>query len=327
VSDPERVIIDRPGAPEVMRLESFAPPSLLPGHALVRHTAIGLNFIDTYHRSGLYPLPSYPHGLGVEAAGVIEYVDGGADELVSGQRVVSVSGPPGAYATHRVLPTGYLIPLPEDVSDETAAAVMLKGMTVEYLVFRTYAVEPGDFVLWHGAAGGLGLLACQWLSALGARVIGTVGSDAKAALAAQNGCEFPIVYTRDDFEQQVRAITHGEGVRVVYDGVGRATFDASLDCLRPRGLYVGVGNASGKPEPLDIGRLAQKGSLFLTRPTLFDYTATQVERLMSAERVFDALRKGILRVHVGQRFPLSDIVRAHEALESRATVGSTVILP
>jgi NADPH2:quinone reductase len=327
MSDPERVVIEQPGGPQAMRLEAFAPPSLSPGQALVRHTAIGLNFIDTYHRSGLYPLPSYPHGLGVEAVGVTQNVEGGADELVSGQRVVAVSGPPGAYATHRVIDTDYLIPVPEDITDETAAAVMLKGMTVEYLVFRTYAVKAGDFVLWHGAAGGLGLLACQWLRALGARVIGTVGSDAKARLAENNGCEFPVVYTREDFEQQVRALTHGEGVAVVYDGVGRATFDGSLDCLRPRGLYVGVGNASGKPEPFDIGRLAQKGSLFLTRPTLFDYTATRAELLASAERVFDAVRQNVLRVHIGQRFVLKDIAHAHEALEGRATVGSTVITP
>jgi NADPH2:quinone reductase len=292
----------------------------------VEHTVIGLNFIDTYHRSGLYPL-SLPHGIGMEAVGVVRALEGGHDELVSGQRVANISGPPGAYATHRAVDADRLIPVPDDISDEVAAAVTLKGITVEYLVTRLHTVRPGEFVLWHGAAGGLGLIACQWLSHLGARVIGTVGTDEKAALARRNGCEFPIVYTRDDFQQEVRALTQGEGVSVVYDGVGRTTFESSLDCLRPRGLYVGVGNASGKPPPLDITTLAQKGSLFLTRPTLFDYTRTREELLTAATRVYDAVRKGIVRVHIGRRFALSDVQAAHRALERRETVGSSVLLP
>lgn len=326
MSDPQHVIIEQHGGPEVLTLESFSIPSLAPGRALVEHTAIGVNFIDTYHRSGLYPT-SLPHGLGMEAVGVIQALEGVQDDLISGQRVANISGPPGAYATHRVVDADRLIPLPDDLSDEVAAAVTLKGITVEYLITRLHAVQPGEFVLWHGAAGGLGLIACQWLRHLGARVIGTVGTEQKAALAREHGCEFPIVYTRDDFEQEVRALTEGEGVSVVYDGVGYTTFEASLDCLKPRGLYVGVGNASGKPSPLDITTLAQKGSLFLTRPTLHDYTRTREELLAAAAKVYDVVRRGIVRVHIGRRFALADVRAAHEALERRETVGSSLLLP
>lgn len=325
--DPLRVVVDRYGGPEVMRLEDFAPPSTGPRQAWVRHTAIGLNFIDTYHRSGLYPLPYLPHGLGMEAVGVIERIDGYEDGLGSGQRVVNISGPPGAYATHAALDAERLIPVPNDIPDDIAAAVTLKGITAEYLIFRTYRPAAGDFVLWHGAAGGLGTLACQWLHKNGVRVIGTVGSASKVPLAKANGCEFVLLRDPVELEQQVRAITEGAGVGVVYDGVGADTFEASLDCLRPRGLYVGVGNASGKPRPLDITVLAQKGSLFLTRPTVFDYTSTRAELLESAKRVFDAVRDGTIEVHIGQRFALADIVKAHEQFEARKTQGCTIIEP
>jgi NADPH2:quinone reductase len=326
MNTPFRAVVEAPGGPDAIRLVPFKVPALQPGQALLRHTAIGVNFIDTYHRSGLYPLPSLPHGLGMEAAGVVEQRTEGST-FREGQRVVCTSGPPGAYATHRVVDETRLIPLPNDISDEVAAAVTLKGMTAEYLLFRTYAVQPGDTVLLHGAAGGLGLLACQWLKQLGATVFGTVSSDEKAALAAANGCDFPIVYSRENFVERVRTQTQGRGVRVVYDGVGKATFAPSLDCLSPRGLYVGVGNASGKPELFDINQLAQKGSLFLTRPNLLDYTRTREELLRSAERVFEALRRGVLRLHIGQRFPLSQVSAAHTALEGRATTGSTVLTP
>lgn len=322
-----RVVLERTGGPDVLRVEQFTPERPAAGQALVAHTVIGVNFIDTYHRSGLYPLPALPHGLGVEAVGVIEELQGGPPELSRGQRVVCVSGAPGAYATHRVVDADRLVPLPDDLSDETAAAATLKGMTVEYLVFRLHAVQPGDFVLWHGAAGGLGLLACQWLRHLGARVIGTAGGAAKVEEARRHGCEFPVDYTTEDFVEVVRQVTGGAGVSVVYDGVGKATFDASLDALCPRGLYVGVGNASGKPSPFDITRLSQKGSLFLTRPTLGDYTRSREELLMSANRVFDALRSGVLRVHVGQRFALEEARALHEALEARRTIGSSLLLP
>jgi NADPH:quinone reductase len=290
----------------------------------VRHTAVGVNFIDTYHRTGLYPLPELPHALGMEAAGVVEAVGEGVTELAAGDRVAYVHGP-GAYAEARNVPAERLVPLPDPIAEETAAAMMLKGMTVEYLVRRAYPVQPGDTVLLHAAAGGVGLIACQWLRHLGATVIGTVGSEAKAELARAHGCHHPIVYTRDDFVARVRALTAGEGVPVVYDSVGRATFPASLDCLRPRGTFVGFGNASGKPGPFDMGILAQKGSLYLTRPTLFTYTRTRAELLESAGALFDVVRQGVVRVEVRQRWPLAQAAEAHRALEARATTGSTVL--
>jgi NADPH:quinone reductase len=321
----KRVVIDRPGGPDVLRTEEFTPNAVGSGQALIVHRAIGVNFIDTYHRSGLYALPTLPHGLGMEAVGLIAEVREGPSGLLPGQRVACVSGTPGAYATHRLVDANRLIPLPDDVSDETAAAVTLKGMTVEYLIFRLHAVQPGEFVLWHGAAGGLGLIACQWLKQLGARVIGTAGGAEKVEIARRYGCEFPVDYTKEDFVGVVREVTHGSGVAVVYDGVGKATFHPSLDVLKPRGLYVGVGNASGKPPLLDITQLALKGSLYVTRPTLGDYTRTRGELLTSAERVYDAVRRGIVSVHIGQRYAFDAIARAHEDLEARRTVGCSVI--
>jgi NADPH:quinone reductase len=315
------------GDPDVLRLEDVEVGAPGPGQVLVRHSAIGLNFIDTYHRSGLYALPGLPSGLGVEAAGVVEAVGEGVAELEPGTRVAYAGGPPGAYSERRVMPAGRLVPLPDGVDDTTAAAVLLKGMTVECLVRRAYAVQAGQTVLLHAAAGGVGLLACQWLAALGATVIGTVGSDEKAELARACGCHHPVVYTREDFVERVRELTGGEGVPVVYDSVGRATFMRSLDCLKRRGMLVAYGNASGKPEPFDVTILAQKGSLFLTRPTMFDYTATREELLESASRVFEGVQTGWLSVKVHQTYRLGEAADAHRALESRATTGSSVLLP
>ncbi len=319
--------IHRHGGPEVLALDDVDVGAPGPGEARVRHTAVGLNFIDTYHRTGVYPLDRLPSGLGVEAAGVIEALGEGVSDLRVGQRVAYGTSPVGAYAEARVLPAKVLVPLPDDVSDEVAAAGILKGMTVEYLVRRTHVVRPGETVLWHAAAGGLGLIACQWLKHLGATVIGTVSSDEKAALARAHGCDHAIVYTREDFVARVEEITGGARVPVVYDSVGKTTFLGSLDCLRPRGLYVGCGNASGKPDPFDMGILARKGSLFLTRPTLFTYTAAREELLASAAAVFEVIGRGAVTVEVRQRFALADAAEAHRALEARATVGSTVLLP
>ena len=314
------------GGPEALRIEQVEVGAPGPGEARVRHTAIGLNFIDTYHRSGLYPL-ALPSGLGMEAAGVVEAIGSGVTQISVGDRVAYASGPVGAYATERLMSADRLVRLPDDIDDETAAAGMLKGMTVEYLVRRVFAVKPGMTVLFHAAAGGVGLIACQWLAHLGVTVIGTVGSDEKAALARAHGCTHPIVYTREDFVQRVREITGGEGVPVVFDSVGRATFSGSLDCLRKRGMYVGFGNASGKPDPLDLGLLAQKGSLFATRPTLMDYTHTRAELEASAAALFEVIRKGAVRIEVRQRFGLRDAAEAHRTLEARRTTGSTLLLP
>jgi len=321
------VRIHATGGPEVLRLETIDPGRPGPGEVLLRQTAIGLNFIDTYHRSGLYPLPALPHGIGQEAAGVVEEIGAGVTGLGQGMRVAYAAGTPGAYAERRVLPAARLIPLPDDIDDRTAAGMMLRGMTAEYLIRRTFKVEPGMTVLFHAAAGGVGAIACQWLKHLGAKVLGTVGSDEKAARARQDGCDEVIVYTREKFPERVREITSGRGVPVVYDSVGKATFEGSLDCLARRGMLVSFGNASGAPPPLDPLVLSRKGSLYLTRPTLMDYTATREELLESARALFDVVRRGAVRIRVGQTFPLAEAAAAHRALESRATVGSTVLLP
>jgi len=314
------------GGPEVMQWEAFEPGEPGPGQALVRHGAIGVNFIDVYYRTGLYSPPQLPFTPGMEGAGVVEAVGPGVTEVRRGDRVAYVAGP-GAYAEKQVVPAGRLVPVPEEVSDEQAAGMMLKGMTAQYLLRRTFRVGPGHTVLIHAAAGGVGLIACQWARHLGARVIGTVSSEVKAELARNHGCEHPILYTREDFAEQVNAITDGEGVDVVYDSVGRATFMKSLDCLNPLGLMVSFGQSSGSVEPFDIGILAQKGSLFLTRPTLFNYTANRTDLLATAEDLFDVVAGEVVRVEVRQRFALSEAAEAHRALEDRHTTGSTVLLP
>ncbi len=318
--------IQQTGGPEVLRFEDVTLPAPAPGEARVRHTAIGLNFIDVYHRSGVYGV-SLPSGVGTEAAGVVEAVGAGVTEVKAGDRVAYASGGLGAYAEARNIAAARLIPLPDDIDDERAAAMMLKGMTVEYLIRRTFPLKAGQTVLWHAAAGGVGLIACQWLAHLGVTMIGTAGSDDKAELARAHGAAHCIVYTREDFVARVRELTGGTGVPVVFDSVGRATFMQSLDCLQPRGMYVGFGNASGKPDPFDMGILAQKGSLYLTRPTLFTYTAARDDLLASAQALFDVVRSGAVKIQIGQRWALGDVADAHRALESRKTTGSTILLP
>ena len=322
-----RVRISQTGTPEVLAYEPFDLPQPGPGEALIRHRAIGVNMLDTYHRSGLYQV-ALPATLGVEAAGVIERLGPETAQLglVEGQRVVYTAQTPGAYATVRLMPAERLVPLPDEISDEVAAASFLKGLTAELLVRRVHAVRFAEPVLLHAAAGGVGSLALQWLTDLGARVIATVGSDEKAALAKQNGAEHVIVYTREDFKTRVREL-YPDGVPVVYDSVGKSTFEGSLDCLAVRGLLVSFGNASGKPPPIEVGTLAAKGSLFLTRPTLYSYIRTRQEMLDASHALFDMLKKGRLTTQISQRFPLSEAAAAHSALEGRGTTGQLLLIP
>ncbi len=314
------------GGPEVLRLEELALPEPGPGQARVRHSAIGVNFIDTYHRTGLYKLP-LPSGLGVEAAGVVDAVGPGVPHVKPGDRVAYVARPPGAYAEAAVVPADRLVKIPDGVSDEVAAAAMLKGMTVWMLIRRIHAVKPGENVLFHAAAGGVGLIAMQWLRALGARTIATVGSEEKGRRAAAAGATDVIVYTREDFVTRVRELTNGEGVPVVYDSVGKSTFEGLLDCLSPLGLMVSYGNASGPVPPFDLAQLAAKGSLFLTRPTLFSYTARREDLEEGARELFGVLRSGAVHVEVKHRWPLAQAAEAHRALEGRHTTGSIVLVP
>lgn len=314
------------GGPEVLRLSERPEPEPGAGQVRVRHTAIGVNFIDTYHRTGLYPLPSLPHGIGLEGAGTIDAV--GPDvALELGTRVAYFAGPPSSYADTRLVDADRVIELPDDIDDETAAAALLKGMTVEYLIRRTFPVERGMTVLFHAIAGGVGSLACQWLKDLGATVIGTTSSEEKAERARADGCDHVILYTRESVPQRVREITEGHGVPGVFDSVGKDTFMGSLDCLARRGMLVGFGNASGTPAPFDPMILARKGSLYYTRATLFDYVAEREDLVESARRLFDVLRRNAVRVHIGQRFALTEARECHEALESRKTIGSTLLLP
>ncbi len=324
---PRAIRIHQTGGPEELRFEAAEVGAPGPGQARVRHTAIGVNFIDTYHRTGLYPLPSLPHGIGMEAAGVVEAIGDGVMGVRPGQRVAYAGGPPGAYAEARCIAAELLVPLPDGIDDQAAAAVLLKGLTVEYLIRRLSPVAAGQIVLWHAAAGGVGLIACQWLAHLGATVIGTVSSEDKAALARASGCTHCIVTAREDIVSRVRELTQGGGVPVVFDSVGKSTLHASLDCLSPRGLLVSFGNASGKPDAFDLGVLAQKGSLFVTRPTLATYTKTRDELLGSAAALFDVVLAGHVKPDVRQRFALSQAAAAHRALEARQTTGSTVLLP
>ncbi len=319
--------IHRTGGPEVLQRDEIELVAPGPGEALVRHEYIGVNYIDTYHRSGLYKLPSLPHGIGMEAAGVVEAVGAGVTEVKPGDRVGSISGPPGAYAERRIMGAVKLVPLPDAIDFRTAAATMLQGMTVEYLIRRTFPVQPGMTVLWHAAAGGVGLLACQWLRHLGVTVIGTVGSDEKADLARENGCTHTIVYTRENFVDRVRELTDGKGVPVVYDAVGKDTFEGSLQCLARRGMLVSFGNASGKAPPVDVMTLAGHGSLYLTRPGIADYTSTRDELLESARALFEVIAKEAVRAQLGGEWPLTEAAAVHRALESRRTTGSLVMKP
>jgi NADPH2:quinone reductase len=314
------------GGPEVLAFEEVAVGEPGPGQARVRHSAVGVNYIDTYHRSGLYPLP-LPSGLGNEAAGIVEAVGAGVDWIKPGDRVASGTGPLGAYSTQRIVPADRLVKLPDEVDDRTAAAIMLKGLTVQYLFRQTYRLNAGETILFHAAAGGVGLLACQWARALGVTMIGTVGSDEKAQLAREHGCAHTIVYTRENFVDRVKEITGGKGLPVVYDGVGKDTFPASLDCLRPRGMFVSYGNASGPVEAFSLGMLAQKGSLYATRPTLVNYATDRESLNAMASDLFGMVRTGKIKADVRQTFALKDAAEAHRALQSRQTTGSTLLLP
>ena len=323
---PNAIRIHQTGGPEVLTWEAVNVPAPAAGEATVRHHAVGLNFIDTYHRTGLYPLP-LPSGIGLEGAGVVEAVGAGVTEVKVGDRVAYAGGPVGAYAEVRNIPAHRLLILPDAIAFDTAAAMMLQGLTAAYLLRRTYRVQPGDAVLIHAAAGGVGLIACQWAKALGATVIGTVGSPAKAELAKAHGCDHVINYSTENFTQRVREITGGEGVPVVYDGVGKDTFMGSLDSLRPLGMLVTYGNASGPVPPFDVLLLSQKGSLFVTRPTIMHYTAKRADLEALGAELFEVVVSGKVRIEVNQTYPLREAAQAQRDLEARKTTGSTVLLP
>lgn len=316
--------ITRHGGPEVIEFVDAELASPGPGEVTLRHTAIGLNFIDIYHRTGLYPLP-LPSGLGLEAAGVVLAAGEGVS-LKPGQRVAYGAGPIGAYSEARVMPAAKLVAVPDAVSDEVAAAMMLKGMTARFLLKQTYPVKAGEVILVHAAAGGVGLILCQWAKALGAVVIGT-SSPSKMALAAAHGCDHVIDYTSENVAQRVRELTGGAGVSVVYDGVGQATLMASLDSLRPRGLLVSFGNASGPITGLDLGLLSARGSLYVTRPTLMTHVSTPADLLENAADLFAVVASGAVKIEIGQRYALNDVARAHAELATRSTTGSSVLLP
>jgi len=316
----------QPGGPEVMRLEDVDLAAPAAGEVQVKHTAIGLNYIDTYHRSGLYPLP-LPHGLGMEAAGTVAALGDGVSGLAVGDRIAYAAPPPGSYAEARNIASTKVVKLPDSVDDKTAAAMMLQGLTVQYLIRQIYRVGPGDTILVHAAAGGVGLILCQWAKHLGATVIGTVGSDAKAELARANGCDHPIVYTRENFVERVAEITKGAKVPVVYDSIGKDTWPHSLDCLRPTGMLVSFGQASGPIGPVDLGIFAQKGSLKFTRPTLMTYTANKSDLDAMAADLFEVVGKGAVKIAINQTYALADAVKAHQDLEGRKTTGSTILLP
>ncbi len=313
------------GGPDVMQWEDVEVGAPGPGQVRLKATAIGLNYLDTYHRTGLYPLP-LPSGIGMEGAGVITALGEGVSGFAVGDRVAYASIL-GSYAEERLAPADKLVKLPDSVSDKVAAAIMLKGMTAEYLLLRTFKVKPGDTILWHAAAGGVGLIACQWAKHLGATVIGTVGSDEKAELAKAHGCDHVINYSTENFVERVKEITGGKGVPVVYDSVGKSTWPASLDCLQPLGMMVSFGNASGPIPPVEAGMLSAKGSLFFTRPTLMTYVARRDWLEASAAALFDVVGKGIVKIEINQTYALKDAVQAHIDLEARKTTGSTILLP
>ena len=313
------------GGPEVLTWEPVEVGAPGPGEALIAQTAVGLNFIDVYHRTGLYPVPAMPAIIGNEAAGVVEAVGDDVTEVVPGDRVAYCMNI-GGYTERRLIPARALVRVPDGVSDRQAAAMMLKGCTVRYLLKQTYAVQPGDTILFHAAAGGCGLIACQWAKHLGATVIGTVSTAAKAELARAHGCDHVINYTEENVAERVRELTGGEGLPVVYDSVGQATFAESLDCLRPRGLMVSFGNASGPVQGFNPAQLAFKGSLYLTRPTLATHIATREALETTANDLFDVVAAGVVKVEINQTWPLADAARAHRDLEARRTTGSTVLL-
>jgi NADPH2:quinone reductase len=314
------------GGPEKLLWEEVEVADPGQGEILLRQTAVGLNYIDTYHRNGLYPVP-LPSGIGLEAAAVVEKVGPGVAEFKAGDRVAYASAPLGAYAQWRLYPAARAVKLPEGISDRQGAAMMLQGMTVEYLIRRTFRVMPGQHVLFHAAAGGVGLIACQWLRHIGAIVIGTAGGPEKMALAKAHGCAHVIDYRKEDVAKRVRELTGGAGVPVVYDGVGKDTFQASLDSLAPRGMLVSFGNASGPVPAFEPAILASKGSLYLTRPSLMAYVATRQELVESATALFDVVGRGIVKIEINQTYPLQEAAQAHRDLEQRKTTGSTILLP
>jgi NADPH2:quinone reductase len=319
--------VHRHGGPEMLRYEEVEVGRPGPGEARVRHTAIGLNFTDIHFRTGRYPLKELPHVIGMEAAGIVEEVGPGVTEVRVGERVAYASEKPRAYAQATVMPVTRLIGLPDFIDDEAAAAAILKGLTAQYLLRGAYAVRAGETILVHAAAGGVGLIMCQWARHLGARVIGTVSTEEKAALARANGCEHPIVTTGEDVVARVRDLTGGEGVPVVYDGVGAATFEQSLNSLRRRGLLVSYGSAGGVPAPLEVFRLNRMGSLYITSAGLADYIHDRAEMLGRAQDLFHMIEIGAVRVGVRQRYPLAEAERAHRDLETRRTIGSSILLP
>ena len=318
--------IHEQGGPELMKWEEVAVGAPGPNEVRLKATAVGLNFIDTYHRSGLYKIP-LPSVLGREGAGVVEEVGSAVTDLKVGDRIAYAASPIGSYAEARLMPADKVVKIPAGVSDNQAASMMLKGMTAQYLVRRTYRVKPGDTILMHAAAGGVGLIVCQWAKHLGATVIGTVGSDEKTALAKANGCDHVINYSKEDFVARVAEITGGKKCNVVYDGVGKDTFLKSLDCVRPLGLVAVFGNASGAVPAFDLGQLAAKGSLFVTRPTLDTYTATRADLVATADDLFDMVARGIVKIEINQTYALKDAAQAHRDLEARKTTGSTVLIP
>lgn len=318
--------IHAPGGPEALRWDDIETPSPKAGEVLLRQTAVGLNYVDVYYRTGLYPLREYPAILGLEGVGIVETIGQGVSDLKPGDRVAYAGGPMGAYAEYRTIASSLCVKLPEDIDDSTAAAIMVQGLTVYALLKLTYKLQAGNICLVHAAAGGVGVLLCQWAKHLGATVIGTVGTPEKAAIARENGCDATILYTQEDIVSRVRALTDGKGVHVVYDSIGKDTFMASLDCLRKLGMMVSFGQASGPVPPFDIGLLRQKGSLSLVRPSLWDYFEDPEVYRKSACELLDLVRQGVLKVHIGQTYALSDAAQAHRNLEARRTIGATVLL-
>ena len=313
------------GGPEVLQVDDVQVGDPGPGQVRIRHTAIGVNFVDTYQRSGLYPM-QLPQVAGNEAAGVVDAVGAGVTELKAGDRV-AYTGLPGSYCDLRLVPADRMVKLPQGITEEQAASMLLKGLTVHYLIHTTYPVKKGETVLWHAAAGGVGLIACQWLKALGVTTIATAGSDAKTALAKAHGAEHVINYSTENFVERVKAITGGKGVPVVYDGVGKATWEGTLDCLRPRGLVVSFGNASGPVAPVNLGVLSAKGSLYVTRPTLATHIASRADLVARSNDLFEVVGSGKVKIETTARYKLADAQQAHRDLESRKTTGSVILTP
>jgi NADPH2:quinone reductase len=318
--------IHQHGGPDCMRWEEVELADPGPGQVRLKQHAVGLNFIDVYHRTGLYPVGPLPAIIGMEGAGEVTALGAGVTEFKIGDKVAYAMAPMGSYAEERLYPADRLVKLPGGIDTKKAAAMMLQGMTAEYLIRRTYPVKAGETILVHAAAGGVGLILCQWAKHIGATVIGTVGSEAKADLARAHGCDHPIVYASEDFQKRTRELTGGKGVSVVYDGIGKDTFDGSLDCLAPRGMMVSFGNASGPVPPFELLKLSQKGSLFITRPSLAAYTSTRAELLESSSALFDLVQKGAVKIEINQTYALKDAAIAHRDLEARKTTGSTVLL-